>query len=83
MPVLRAADTHELRLAHEIANMNVSAGMQLRVSLMRKKSRYSHFRLDYPAIDDENWQAWIKFYKGDEGGMQLEKQSFDRWSVLV
>ena len=45
MPMLRAADTHELRLVHETANMIVSAEMKLRASLMRKESRCSHFPL--------------------------------------
>lgn len=79
MPMLRAGDMHELRLAHETANMIISAEMKLRASLMRKESRCSHFRLDYPEIDDENWQAWINIYKDDQGTMQLEKQPFDRW----
>jgi len=83
MPMLRAADMHELRLAHETANMIVSAEMKLRASLMRKESRCSHFRLDYPDIDDQNWKAWINIYKDAEGGMQLEKQPFDRWPVQV
>ena len=83
MPMLRAADMHELRLAHETANMIISAEMKLRASLMRKESRCSHFRLDYPEIDDENWQAWINIYKDDKGNMQLEKQPFDRWPVQV
>ena len=81
LPMLRAADMHELRLAHETANMIISAEMKLRASLMRNESRCSHFRLDYPEIDDQNWQAWINIYKDDEGGMQLEKQPFDRWPV--
>ena len=81
MLMFRAADMHELRLAHETANMIISAEMKLRASLMRNESRCSHFRLDYPEIDDQNWQAWINIYKDDEGGMQLEKQPFDRWPV--
>ena len=80
-PVLRAADMHELRLAHETANMITSAEMKLRASLMRKESRCSHYRLDYPDVDDENWRAWIKIYKGCDGSMQLEKQPFDSWPV--
>ncbi len=83
MPMLRAADMHELRLAHETANMIISAEMKLKASLMRKESRCSHYRLDYPEIDDKNWQAWINIYKDDEGSMQLEKQPFDRWPVQV
>ena len=52
MPMLRASDMHELRLAHETANMIISAEMKLRASLMRKESRVSHYRLDYPDMDD-------------------------------
>ncbi len=81
MPVLRAADMHELRLAHETANMIISAEMKLRASIMRKESRCSHYRLDYPDLDEKNWQAWINIYKDDEGNMQLEKQAFGRWPV--
>lgn len=79
VPMLRAADMHELRLAYETANMILSAEMKLRASIMRKESRCSHYRLDYPETDDENWQAWINIYKGPDGTMQLEKQPFDSW----
>ena len=79
MPMLRASDMHELRLAHETANMIISAEMKLRASLMRKESRVSHYRLDYPDMDDENWRAWINIYKGSDGSMQLEKQPWDQW----
>jgi len=79
MPMLRAADMHELRLAHETANMIVSAEMKLKASLMRTESRCSHYRLDYPERDDTNWRAWINIHKGADGTMQLEKQPFDRW----
>jgi len=79
MPLLRAADLHELRLAHETANMIISAEMKLKASLMRTESRCSHYRLDYPEMDNENWQAWINIYKGEDGSMQLQKQAFDTW----
>jgi succinate dehydrogenase/fumarate reductase flavoprotein subunit len=79
MPMLRAADFHELRLAHETANMIISAEMKLKASIMRKESRCSHYRLDYPEMDTTNWQAWINIYKGADGSMQLEKQNFANW----
>lgn len=78
-PMLRAANMHELRLAHETRNMILSAEMKLRASLMRTESRCSHYRLDYPEVDDENWRAWINIYQGADGAMQLEKQPFDTW----
>lgn len=79
MPLLRASDMHELRLAHETANMIVSAEMKLRASLMRTESRCSHYRLDYPDVDDENWRAWINIFLDEQGNMQLEKQAFGTW----
>ncbi|WP_028487779.1 FAD-dependent oxidoreductase [Thiothrix lacustris] len=79
MPMLRAADMHELRLAHETANMIISAEMKLKASLMRTESRCSHYRLDYPELDNQNWQAWINIHKDAEGNMQLEKQPFGSW----
>jgi len=81
IPMLRAADMHELRLAHETENMIISAEMKLKASLMRKESRCSHYRLDYPEMDNENWQAWINIFKGDDGEMMFEKQSFGSWGV--
>jgi succinate dehydrogenase/fumarate reductase flavoprotein subunit len=79
VPMLRAADLHELRLAHETRNMIVSAEMKLRASLMRTESRCSHYRLDYPDVDYSNWQAWINLYKGSDGTMKLERQPFESW----
>jgi succinate dehydrogenase/fumarate reductase flavoprotein subunit len=79
LPMLRAADFHELRLAHETANMIISAEMKVKASIMRKESRCSHYRLDYPEMDTTNWQAWINIYKGSDGSMQFEKQNFANW----
>ncbi|NCA84481.1 MAG: FAD-binding protein [Clostridia bacterium] len=79
MPMLRAADMHELRLAHETQNMIISAEMKLKASIMRTESRCSHYRLDYPELDNENWQAWINIFKGSDGKMQFEKQAFGTW----
>ncbi|MBY8977944.1 FAD-binding protein [Rhodobacteraceae bacterium NNCM2] len=79
VPMLRAANMHELRLAHETRNMILSAEMKLRASLFRTESRGSHYRLDYPEIDDANWRAWVNIYQGPEGQMMLEKQPFNTW----
>lgn len=48
-------------------------------SIMRTESRCSHYRLDYPEVDDENWRAWINIFKGTDSSMQLEKQASDSW----
>nr|WP_320136340.1 FAD-binding protein [uncultured Amphritea sp.] len=78
-PMLMASDRHHLRLAHETMNMTITAEMKLKASMMRTESRCSHYRLDYPEIDNENWQAWINIYKDEKGEMQLEKQHFNQW----
>jgi len=81
LPMLRASNMHELRLAHETKNMIISAEMKLKASIMRTESRCSHFRLDYPEIDDENWRSWLNIFKDEEGNMQFEKQPFNSWPV--
>ncbi|SDW20012.1 Succinate dehydrogenase/fumarate reductase, flavoprotein subunit [Lutibacter oricola] len=79
LPMLKAANMHELRLAHETKNMIISAEMKLKASIMRTESRCSHYRLDYPEIDNENWQAWLNIFKDEGGTMQFEKQPFNTW----
>lgn len=82
IPMLRAANMHELRLAHETKNMVISAEMKLKASIMRTESRCSHYRLDYPEMDNENWQAWINIFKGEDDTMQFEKQPFNTWPTV-
>ncbi|MDP2548921.1 FAD-binding protein [Oceanobacter sp. 4_MG-2023] len=78
-PMLMAEDLHALRLAHETENMIITAEMKLKASIMRTESRCSHYRLDYPEVDKENWQAWINIEQGPDGEMLFEKQPFDMW----
>lgn len=79
MPILIADDLHKLRIAHETVNMIITAEMKLKASLMRTESRCSHYRLDYPETDSENWEAWINIQKGEDSEMNFEKQPFDLW----
>jgi succinate dehydrogenase/fumarate reductase flavoprotein subunit len=78
-PLLVADDLHALRLAHETENMLISAEMKLKASVIRTESRCSHYRLDCPDIDYENWQAWLNILQAEDGSMQFEKQRFDQW----
>ena len=78
-PMLIASDMHELRLAHETESMILNAEMKLRASIMRKESRCSHYRLDYPDVDRSEWDCWINLFKDSDGNMALEKQFFDQW----
>jgi succinate dehydrogenase/fumarate reductase flavoprotein subunit len=80
VPRLTAQDAHELRLAHETANMLLNAEMKLRASLFRTESRGTHYREDYPARDDENWLAWVLLQKGSDGQMTVTKENIpDEW----
>jgi len=82
VPMLLAKDLHSLRLAHETENMIITAEMKLKASMMRKESRCSHYRLDYPEVDYKNWQAWINIFQGEDGEMKFEKQPFDKWPAF-
>lgn len=72
VPRMFAANTHELRLAHEAKNMVLSAEMRLRSALFRTESRGTHYREDYPNRDDTNWLAWTKIVQ-ECGVMKLTK----------
>lgn len=78
-PMLMAEDLHKLRIAHETENMIITAEMKLKASLMRKESRCSHYRLDYPEVDRKNWDAWLNIWQDEQGNMQFEKQPFSLW----
>ena len=72
VPQLYARDPHELRLAHEVKNMVLSAEMRLKSAEFRTESRGNHYREDYPRRDDTNWLAWTKI-KEEQGEMKLTK----------
>jgi succinate dehydrogenase/fumarate reductase flavoprotein subunit len=69
VPMLKAHDPHELRLAHETRNMILNAEMKLRSSMARKESRGSHYREDYPQRNDD-FLAWVKL-KDEAGEMAV------------
>ena len=80
IPRITAQDAHELRLAHETANMALNAEMKLRASLARTESRGTHYREDYPARDDDNWLAWVLLKQGTDGQMTVTKEAVpDEW----
>jgi succinate dehydrogenase/fumarate reductase flavoprotein subunit len=74
VPKLKAEDTHELRLCHDVTHMLQNCEMKLRAGLFRKESRGTHYREDYPARDDENWLAWVTI-RNNGGKMELSKKS--------
>ncbi len=82
MPMLRAADMHELRLAHETANMILSAEMKLKaLHYAQRGAAVAITALIIPNSTMRTWRAWINIYKGSDGSMKFEKQPFDSWPV--
>ncbi len=59
LPTLKAYDPHYLRMAIEARNMLFCAECFLKSALLRKESRGSHLRLDYPFTDNDHWLKWI------------------------
>lgn len=51
----------------EFRNMRLVAEMVCRAALERTETRGSHFRVDYPAEDNEHWLKNIVLRKGDTG----------------
>jgi succinate dehydrogenase/fumarate reductase flavoprotein subunit len=79
VPLIKAENPHELRLAHETRNMALIAEMRIKASLFRTESRGNHFREDYPRRDDPNWLAWVKL-KNTHGNMELIKEPIpEKW----
>ena len=74
VPLLHAADQHELRLVHETRNMVLNAEMRLRASLFRTETRGCHYREDYPLRDDKEWLAWVLLRKAADGAMEALKR---------
>ncbi|MBP1736774.1 MAG: nadB 1 [Oscillospiraceae bacterium] len=83
IPRMKAADPHELRLAHEADNMSLNAEMILRSSRMREESRGWHFREDFPSERDE-WLAWVLIRKDENGEMVLSRAPVpEQWRPSV
>jgi succinate dehydrogenase/fumarate reductase flavoprotein subunit len=76
---LRAADSHELRLCHETANLVLGAQIVLKTCLFRTESRRMNYREDYPRRVDPDWLAWIRI-RNEDGEIKLSKVPIpDKW----
>jgi succinate dehydrogenase/fumarate reductase flavoprotein subunit len=83
VPKLRASDPHELRLAIEVKNMITNAEMRIKASQMRKESRGTHYREDYPDRDDDNWFVWITARLEDSEMILSTKPVPEEWKKPV
>jgi succinate dehydrogenase/fumarate reductase flavoprotein subunit len=59
LPQVAIRDAHDLRRAIEVENSLLTAELMARAAWMRRESRGSHFRDDYPRQDDQRWRVNI------------------------
>ena len=49
----------------ELENMITIADLITKAAIIRKESRGTHYRIDYPNTDDQKWLKRISFEKGN------------------
>jgi len=76
LPQARIGDAATLRRAIEVENSLLTADLMARAALIRRESRGSHFREDYPHQDDENWRVNIVF-RQEDGDLQNEARALE------
>ena len=82
VPFLFAYDPHYLMLVHEARSMVLNAEMWVRSCLVRKESRGTLMKIDYPYIDNDNWLKWVLLKKeGGEMKLWTEDIPVDRYRV--
>lgn len=67
LPRMRSENPKEVLEKLEVENAVVVAEMIIRSALLRQESRGSHFRKDFPAMDDQKWKGNIYLRKGAKG----------------
>jgi len=65
LPAIAVHDVQALRRAIEVDNSLCTAELMAHAALMRCESRGSHFREDYPLLDDNNWRVNILLFQRD------------------
>jgi L-aspartate oxidase len=50
----------------ELQNMLCLARLMMRAALAREESRGSHFRSDFPQVDDQHWKRHLTFRRSEE-----------------
>ncbi len=82
LPFLFAYDPHHLMLVHEARSMVLNGEMWIRSCLVRKESRGTLMRTDYPYIDNDSWLKWVLLKKeGDEMKVWTEDIPVERYGV--
>lgn len=82
IPRLVARDYHELAKCVGLDNALHFLELYPSCSLLRKETRGSHWRSDYPAKDDANWLKWVIAKKdGDCIKVWAEPIPFDNYRI--
>ena len=76
LPQVPASSVSSLRQAIEVKNSLLTAELMARAALIRRESRGSHYREDYPNQDDENWRFNIIF-RQTQGQLREEMDSLE------
>ena len=73
---LGAETPHDLMRAMECHFIRDCAEMAARASLYRTESRWGlyHYRLDYPELDNENWNCHVNLKRDAQGEMTAFKR---------
>jgi succinate dehydrogenase/fumarate reductase flavoprotein subunit len=69
LPLMQAANAHELMRCMEVFHIADCAEMAARASLFRKESRWGlyHYRVDHPARNDAEWFVHCHLRKSGDG----------------
>ncbi len=78
MPRMQIPDIHEFIRYKETENMLITADLFLQSSLLRKESRCSHFREDFPEMDSTQLK-WIVLNKDYEIGYKFKDLPWDKY----
>ena len=72
LPLMSAANPHELMRAMEVHFIRDCAEMAARASLFRTESRWGlyHYRVDYPERNDQDWFVHVQVQGTPEGAMR-------------
>ena len=85
LPLMSAADPHELMRAMEVHFILDCAEMAARASLYRTESRWGlyHYRVDHPEKNDEDWFCHAQLKKNDAGEMISFKRPIEPYIVAL
>jgi succinate dehydrogenase/fumarate reductase flavoprotein subunit len=84
LPRMGAKDARELMRLREVMSISRLIEVFLKSSLLRRETRGSHFREDYPKRDDKDGLKWIFVKKiGGDVRFRYEPLPLDRYPFKV